>query len=68
MTGQELKDYAVSRFGAEAWASALGKAIGKSRFQIWRYSKADHVPVTISLAVSALPRRKRTQPPSSPAI
>ncbi len=57
MTGAQLKARAVQLYGEGKWASSLAKAIGRSRFQIWRYSKADHVPITIALAVSTLRRR-----------
>lgn len=56
MTGGELKAKAIKLYGERRWSSALATAIGRSRFQIWRYSKADHVPIVIALAVSSLRR------------
>ncbi len=57
MTGEELKAKAIGLYGKRGWASSLARAVGKSRFQVWRYSKLDEVPRTIELVVSHLRKK-----------
>jgi hypothetical protein len=57
LTGSDLKAKAIQLYGEHGWSSALAKAIGKSRYQIWRYSKLDNIPVTVALAVSTLRKK-----------
>ena len=56
MTGDELKTKGIALYGERRWASRLAQAIGKSRSQIWRYSLAEKVPVTVAMAVATLRR------------
>lgn len=54
MTGDELKAAAIQLYGERGWQSALAKALGKERTQIWRYVSNDSVPVVVTLAVERL--------------
>ncbi len=52
MTGDELKQAAITLFGERGWQSALARHLGVDRTQIWRYVTNNRVPGPVRAAVT----------------
>lgn len=53
MTGEELKQAGIRLHGPAKWQTAMAKALGIDRTQIWRYVTNDRVPGPVAAAVEA---------------